>query len=483
MSAAVSGRRAAWLSPLAAAGVGLAVMAVLFLPEMQAAVTIWYTSTAFGHCFLVLPIAAWLAWERRALLTPLEPRPWPIAALLVVPCALGWLVAERLGLMEGRQLTALAMVWVLVLAAFGWRVATAMAAPLAYLVFLVPFGAFLVPALQTFTAHFIDSGLGLLAIPHYVDAILIEIPEGRFQVAEACAGLRFLIAAIAFGTLYGLLIYRSAWRRLAFIAASIVIPILANGVRALGIVLLGHALGSAEAGVVDHLVYGWLFFSVVILLLILVGLPFRQDGTAFGTALVPPARSPRHTAGLAVACVLGLGCLGPVAAWALNQRGAAETVTGLADYAPPSGCQAEADPDPVERIFSCAAGHASIHIRQFGPRAGAGLIQAELQAGERVMDGEDVEHGTLALANGTWRTSSMYSPERFEAASVWLGGRASAGGLRDRLALGLSSVGLANVGWASVGGGAPVVTTVYAEGPRAGAIVQDLARQMGPNPP
>ena len=290
MSAAVSGRRAAWLGPLAAAGVGLAVMAALFVPEMRAAVNIWYTSTAFGHCFLVLPIAAWLAWERRGLLTPLEPRPWPIAALLVLPCALGWLFAERLGLMEGRQLTALAMVWVLVLAAFGWRVAAAMAAPLAYLVFLVPFGAFLVPALQDFTAHFIDAGLDLLAIPHYVDAILIEIPEGRFQVAEACAGLRFLIAAIAFGTLYGLLIYRSTWRRLAFIAASIVIPILANGVRALGIVLLGHALGSAQAGVVDHLVYGWLFFSVVILLLILVGLPFRQDEAAFGT--IPRSTSP-----------------------------------------------------------------------------------------------------------------------------------------------------------------------------------------------
>ena len=102
------------------------------------------------------------------------------------------------------------------------------------------------------------------------------------------------------------------------------------------------------------------------------------------------------------------------------------------------------------------------------------MIQAELQAGERVMDGDDVEHGTLALANGTWRTSSMDSPVRFMAAAVWLDGRASAGGLRDRLALGLASVGGS--------GTAPVVTTVSAEGPRAGAIVQELARQVGPSP-
>ena len=467
---AASGRWAAWLPSLVAAGVGLGVMAALFTPEMRAAVGVWSTSTAFGHCFLVLPIAAWLAWDRRALLAPLAPDPWPMAALLVAPCALAWLLAERLGLMEGRQLAALAMVWVIVPAAFGWRVAVAMVAPLAYLVFLVPFGAFLVPALQAFTAWFIDAGLGLLGIPHYVNAVLVEIPEGQFLVAEACAGLRFLIAAIAFGTLYALMIYRSPWRRLAFIAVSIAVPILANGVRALGIVLLGHALGSAQAGVVDHLVYGWLFFSAVILLLILLGLPFREDGTAFRAIPAPPVRFPRRGGALAVACVLGLSCLGPAAAWALNRRGAADTAAA-GPGTPPSGCQEVAAPGPSERLFSCMAGRASVRIRRFGPRAGASLVQAELQAGESALDGEDVEHATLASADGMWRTSTD-GPGRAVAASVWIDGRPSAGGLRDRLALGLASL--------RGGGGAPVVATVSAAGPGAGQIVQQLVRQVGP---
>src|ERR1700742_3821081 len=99
----------------------------------------------------------------------------------------------------------------------------ALSAPLLYLFFLVPFGAFLTPVLQGFTAHFIDVGLGVLGIPHVVDAYFIEIPEGRFVVAEACAGLRFLIASIAFGVLYACLMYRGIWRRLGFIAASMVV--------------------------------------------------------------------------------------------------------------------------------------------------------------------------------------------------------------------------------------------------------------------
>ena len=66
---------------------------------------------------------------------------------------------------------------------------------LAFLVFLVPFGAFLTGPLQHFTAQFIEVGLNLLGIPNFVTDLTIEIPTGTCHGAEACAGLRFLIAA------------------------------------------------------------------------------------------------------------------------------------------------------------------------------------------------------------------------------------------------------------------------------------------------
>jgi exosortase len=191
-----------------------------------------------------------------------------------------------------------------------------MAAPLAYLVFLVPFGAFLVPALQDFTAGFVGVGLDLLDIPHAVTATMIEIPEGRFTVEEACAGLRFLIAAIAFGALYACVIYTGPWRRAAFIAVCTVVPILANGLRALGIVLLGHLRGSAAAGAVDHIVYGWLFFTLVIGLLLLLGLPFRQAPAPPVPRAARPAAAPRLAAAAATIIVLAAAATGPaVAAW------------------------------------------------------------------------------------------------------------------------------------------------------------------------
>ena len=305
------------LPAVAAIGLGLLALVAVFWPECRAAVKVWIDSTAYGHCFLVAPLAAYLAWDRRRALAGLLPRPTPALALAGLPLPLLWLAAQRLGIMEGRQLVAMGFVELLFLAVLGWRLFRALSGPLLYLVFLVPFGAFITPALQSVTAHFIDAGLTVLAIPHFSNDMYIEIPAGAFFVAEACAGLRFLIAAVAFGVFYALLNYRSTGRRVAFIAASVVIPIIANGLRALGIVVLGHVLGSAEAAAADHLIYGWVFFSFVMLLLVAAGLPLREDPAP------PPASAEAALDQAAfypwpVVSVVALAALGPALVLALS---------------------------------------------------------------------------------------------------------------------------------------------------------------------
>ena len=225
-------------------------------------------------------------------------------------------------MMEGRQLVAVTFVEVLFLAMLGTRLWWALAGPLLYLYFLVPFGEFLTPKLQDITTWFIRHGLEILGVPAYIDGYIIEIPQGTFFVAEACAGLRFLIASIAFGCLYALMMYRSPLRRGVFILVSIVVPIIANGFRGLGIVYLGYLLNSAQAAAADHVIYGWVFFSAVILLLIVLGLPFRQDDVSTRSA-VPPR--PVHGSpaslrgGLAVAfAMLAIAAISPTVAAGLT---------------------------------------------------------------------------------------------------------------------------------------------------------------------
>ena len=434
---------------LALLGLSLLALLSLFHTEVLATLKVWSESTAFDHCYLVLPIAAWLAWERRPTLRGLTPQPVPSLVILAMPLLCIWLAADRLGIMEGRQFALLGLIWLLVLAMVGFRICKALTAPLAYLVFLVPFGAFLVPTLQDFTARFIDIGLDLLDIPHIVTAVFIEIPEGNFEVAAACAGLRFLIAAIAFGALYACVIYRSTFRRLAFIIACVAVPIFANGLRALGIVVLGHIKGSAQAGAVDHILYGWMFFSIVLLLLLLIGLPFRQDSMPFPASGHSPLQR-RHqlsTAAITAGTMLLLSACGPVAVMWLDQRGRVETAS-LAEAADrlaakltlPSDCKAVPSPlVPGTHDYDCGGRRLAVQIRLFGPLAGPAALAAWRDSSQWKSD-EDPETRWLDTPTGPWQLVSTRIPDRSIATALWLNGVSKQPGLGLRLRLALASV-------------------------------------------
>ena len=468
-------------------GVGLLLLLLLFHTEVIAAVRVWIDSTAYNHCFLVIPIVAYLLWDRREVLAASTPIPNPWFALAAIPVVIVWLLAERLGIMEGRQLMVTTLVEIFLLSVLGWRLAYRLVGPLLYLYFLVPFGAFLTPALQGFTTSFIVHGLNILNIPNYSDGFAIEIPEGSFLVAEACAGLRFLIASIAFGCLYVMLMYRSPIRRAVFILVSIIVPIIANGFRALGIVVLGHILGNAEAATADHLIYGWLFFSVVILLQIAVGLPFRQDhrpppakgpapaarptatretsvrGDARANrgvrrrsqpwhqrtllalqrsweALLDPTAAPSGPAtlrGLATAAAIAvvIAATGPAAAMVLSPRSSADLPATLKPLEFTGACVNDPDHkteqhDGVGRLWvehlKCGKEAFTLRIEVFPPRTPPSAIISEL----RELSGEsgDVASSVyLATPEGqrAWRVIEVNQPASTIASSLWIDGRAA----------------------------------------------------------
>jgi EpsI family protein len=84
-------------------------------------------------------------------------------------------------------------------------------------------------------------------------------------VAEACSGARYLLSSAILGVVFASLIYRSWKRRLLLILASVIVPVLANCLRAYGIILLGYLSNNELAHGIDHIIYGWIFFVVCML--------------------------------------------------------------------------------------------------------------------------------------------------------------------------------------------------------------------------
>ncbi|HET8611239.1 MAG TPA: exosortase A [Sphingomonas sp.] len=253
-----------WRAPLIALAGVIALLLLLFARDAGAMASIWWNSSTYEHCLVILPIIAWLVWQRAPALATIEPRSWALPLLWVVAGAAGWLLGQAGGVAVARHLGLVMMAQGAVAALLGRGATAALLFPLFYLFFLVPAGDALVPPLQTITAQMCMGLLGLVGVPAHIDGVFITTPAGWFKVAEACSGAKFLIAMIALGVLAAHLGFRSWRRRAAFLALCVVVPVIANGVRAFGTIWIAQYRGVKAASGIDHVIYGWIFFAIVI---------------------------------------------------------------------------------------------------------------------------------------------------------------------------------------------------------------------------
>lgn len=253
------------------------LVALVFHDTLISMVSIWIRSETFAHGFLILPISLWLAWRMRDGFSSLPVRPQPLALLLVLGAGLAWLLANLVDVLVIQQLAFVAVLVSGIWTIAGTAVLYRYAFPLGFLFLAVPMGEGLIPPLMELTADTTEAMVRGSGIPIFREGMYLNLPSGTWSVIEECSGVRYLIASVTLGLCYAHLTYNSLWRQLAFIAAAIVLPILANSLRAYAIVMVGH-LSDMRLGIgADHLVFGWVFFGVVMLLLFWIGGFWRED--------------------------------------------------------------------------------------------------------------------------------------------------------------------------------------------------------------
>ena len=264
---------------LAFAAVALAIAWIFawYWETTASIVAIWYRAETFAHGFVILPIVLWLIWRDRQRLATVPIAPFPVALAFALVAGFGWLVAQLAAVLGGAHFMLVAMVPLAVWSILGTAMLRALAFPLAFLFFAVPFGEFIVPVLIDWTANFTVWAVAASGVPVFREGNEFIIPSGRWSVVEACSGVRYLIASLVVGTLYAYLTYRSLLRRVVFIGISILVPLVANWLRAYMIVMIGHLSSNRLAVGVDHIIYGWLFFGAVMMALFWIAGYWRQD--------------------------------------------------------------------------------------------------------------------------------------------------------------------------------------------------------------
>ena len=224
----------------------------------------WWNSSTYNHILFVPLILGWLVAQRAPQLAQLTPSAWWPGLIGLAGALLIWLLGNISGLATASHLGIVLMLQTSAIALLGPRIAAALLFPLAYGLFLVPIGDELVPALQMVTAFLTIWLTEASGIPAIIDGVFIDTPVGLFEVAEACSGVKFLVAMV---TLAVLVIYTrfTSWKRRGlFMLAAIIVPIIANGVRAWGTIYIAQFRGVEFAAGFDHIFDGWIFFAIVV---------------------------------------------------------------------------------------------------------------------------------------------------------------------------------------------------------------------------
>ncbi|HXH17232.1 MAG TPA: exosortase A [Sphingomonas sp.] len=293
---------------------------------------IWWNSTTFGHCLFIGPVVAWLVWQRRGELARLTPIGWWPGLALVAVGGFGWLMGDAASVGFARQLGLVMMLQGAVVVILGPNVARGLLFALAYAIFLVPFGEGLEPPLQAVTVAIVMPLLHLAGVPAAVDGVLIHAGRYYFEVAEACSGAKFVIAMVAFGVLVANLCFVAWQRRAIFMLVCVVVPVVANGFRAFGTIWAANLTSIESATGLDHIVYGWVFFALVMAGVLAIG--WRWFDRAPDDPAFDPARlqaTPCHRTDLLVATALVLATVALFPGWSTAVAGRAQPLPAHID--------------------------------------------------------------------------------------------------------------------------------------------------------
>jgi exosortase len=228
----------------------IAILAALagwfFHIEINKTVHRWIFDSSWSHGFLIPVFSIYFLHQNRHKIFELTPRPsWfcGLGAMLFL-LVLNFLNTVQFKIAYGEDLILLAFIGAIVLFVGGWAILKQTWLPIAYLFFAIPLPGRLytqiTQPMQRLAAQ--TAAVVLNTIPELeatlrgvvIDVLYRGQPlEPSLQVAEACSGMRLLMAFVALGVAMAYLHWRPVWQRAVLLLSTVPIAILCNVIRVL----------------------------------------------------------------------------------------------------------------------------------------------------------------------------------------------------------------------------------------------------------
>jgi exosortase D (VPLPA-CTERM-specific) len=240
-----------------------------------------WSKPEYSHAWLIPPLAL-LVFVHRLNLVKADGQRWPgvVLATLSFPIMLfGWAAGSYTATIDGVLLGLCGFVW----SSFGTGPMRLLAAPLTYLLFMVPVPVAIFVSvsadMQLISSEFGTLLIRILGLDAGLDGNIIVLPSARLEVAEACSGLRYLFPLVSFAFLVSMLLEDSFWKKALIVASSFPIAVMLNAGRIAMIAVLLERFGLDTSSGPSHTFEGFAVFLLCLLLLALeVSLLARLGG-------------------------------------------------------------------------------------------------------------------------------------------------------------------------------------------------------------
>ena len=217
----------------------------LFRGEIETIVVRWITDSSWSHGFLIPLFSLYFINQRKNEILSLRSKPSYIGLFFLI---LGLFVyifniaSPNLRYGYAQPIGMIVILGAIVLFLGGWRLIKFTWLPIVFLIFAVPlpqryYVAFTMPMRQL-AAKIATALMNVVSgMEATADGVIIDVIyngqrlEPPLNVAEACSGMRLLMAFLALGVAMAYLHYRPIWQRLILLAVTIPIAIFCNIIR------------------------------------------------------------------------------------------------------------------------------------------------------------------------------------------------------------------------------------------------------------
>ncbi len=248
-----------------------------FFPTLRSMFISCTHSTLNQHCFLVMPLFIWLLLSKRSVFTRISPSVSQLALLLLLILSSLWIFAliTRVDLLQ--QICVLALVPVIFMLAFGYKISKFFLFPFGYIFLLLPVGHLVIPNIQNALLDGLVKAFVFSDLPIFWENQSIRTMHSELNVAAFSYGLTFSLAFLAIGFIYSYCVAITLVRRFIVAISFVLFPIMFMFLGTYAVIRYELIANSSALNIDMLACYGWCLISIGLLASIILGWSLKQS--------------------------------------------------------------------------------------------------------------------------------------------------------------------------------------------------------------